>query len=85
VTTASCSPDGDTLAECALRSGDPEHAVHLAHKAIDTAAGQYVRSVVDRAQALHGQFVRLPDRAPAVGYGERLRELPTSRPAQKER
>lgn len=33
------------LAEVAFRSGEPDHAAGLAHRAPDTAAGQYVRHV----------------------------------------
>lgn len=71
------------LAECALRSGDPERAAHVAHQALDTAAGQYVRPIVDRAQALHGELARTPAVAAAAGYGDRLREIAPARPRQK--
>jgi transcriptional regulator with XRE-family HTH domain len=73
------------LAECAIRSGDPEHAAGLAHQALDTAAGQYVRPVVDRAQALHTQLAAFPQLPHAAEYRDRLRELAPVRPSKKER
>lgn len=71
------------LAECAIRSGDPDRAACLANQALDTAAAQYVRPIVDRAQALHAQLAAFPQLA--AGYGDRLRELAPARPQQKER
>jgi transcriptional regulator with XRE-family HTH domain len=73
------------LAECAIRSGDPEHAAGLAHQALDTAAGQYVRPVVDRAQALHTQLAAFPQLPQTADYRDRLRELAPVRPSKKER
>ena len=72
------------LAECAIRSGDPEHGAQLAHQALDISVGQYVAPIVDRAQALHKQFAaaQLPRTAE---YRERLRELAPVRPPKKER
>jgi hypothetical protein len=73
------------LAECAIRSGDPEHAAGLAHQALDTAAGQYVKPIVDRAQALHAQLAGFPQLPQAAEYRDRLRELAPARPPKKER
>ena len=72
------------LAECAIRSGQPDHAADLAHQALDTAAGQYVRPIVDRAKALHAQLAGFPQ--VVAGYGDRIREpAPAALPRQKER
>ena len=73
------------LAEAALRSGEPEHATGLAHQAVDTAAGQYVRPITDRARALHTQLAAFPQFAESAGYSDRLRELAPARPPRKER
>lgn len=72
------------LAECAVRSGDPDHAVGLAHQTLDTAAGQYVAPIVERAQALHAQLAGFPQQPRAAEYRERLRELAPVRPPKKE-
>ncbi len=69
------------LAECALRGGDPEQAAEIAHRALDTAAGQYVRPIVDRAVSLHADLARGPAVRSAAGYGERLREIAPARAA----
>jgi transcriptional regulator with XRE-family HTH domain len=72
------------LAECAARSGQPDRAAHLAHQALDTAAGQYVAPIVDRAQVLYKQFAAFPQAPHAADYRERLRELAPVRPSKKE-
>lgn len=72
------------LAECAIRSGDPEHGAGLAHQALDTAASQYVAPIVERAQALHKQLATFPPMPHAAVYRERLRELAPVRPSKKE-
>ena len=63
------------LAECAIRSGQPDHGADLAHRALDTAAGQYVAPIVERAQTLHAQLAGFPQLPQAADYRERLREL----------
>jgi transcriptional regulator with XRE-family HTH domain len=73
------------LAECAVRSGQPDQAAHLAQQALDTAAGQYVRPIVDRAQALHKQLAGFPQVPQTAEYRDRLRELAPVRPPKKER
>ena len=73
------------LAECAIRAGQPEDAAALAHRALDTAAGQYVAPVVERAQALHVQLAAFPQLPHAIDYRERLRELAPVRLPKKER
>lgn len=74
------------LAECAVQSGEPDHAADLAHRALDTAAGQYVRPIIDRARTLHTQLAAFPQLGQRAGYSERLRALATpAPPRQKER
>ena len=73
------------LAEAALTSEGPEHAAALAETALDTAAGQYVRPIVDRAHAIHSRLAGFPQLPQAAAYGERLREIAPPLPRQKER